>query len=282
MNWLLTPLSNYVYTLSWRDITEICIFSLSIYALQLWLHHDRQKPLLGYWYAYCSIWMIAYALNLSTVWYALLIMLPGILLMFVLIHQRTLQRNYLTLRSIIPAQIQTDDLLDVLIQTALASVNNNKPFWCIIEHKDSLATLLATPLPLQAVVTKELLTLLLENVTQETEKFLWITTRAELRGINASWTEHADTMSEQKALQSWQQDAIFFTSCTDAIVFYAECTSRTFTVISKGTMLEHMTAQNAHRFIKHHQTSVSSPKNQGETIHGSYRVRTPTSPQPRP
>lgn len=275
MNWLFEPLHQYLYTLSWRDALEIVFFSTLVYAVQLWLRHDTQKPLLGYWYLYCGIWIGASWLELSTITYALLIGLPAAITMFVLVHQRTLQKNYLALRTVRPAELPPDNWLDVLMQTALITINSNKSFCAIIEHQDSLETMLTCALPLHATLKKELLMLLLDGVSVEQETGVWVTTQGIIRGINARWTTHSDATNTPTALAPWQQDALFFTSLTDALILYGNCANRTFTVVAQGTMHEHMTAHNAQRYIKqHHLSKPSLATQKGETIHGSYRSQT--------
>jgi len=275
MNWLLEPFYQHLYDLGWRDVVEIVFFSLIVYGLQLWLSHDTQKPLLGYWYTYCGLWIGASFLNLSTITLALLVLLPAAITLFVLIHQRTLQKNYLSLRTVHAQYPSPDNWLDVLMQTALININRNTSLYAVIEHQDSLETMLTTPLPLHAILKKELLVLLLDSITLDNEKYVWVTTQGLIRGINATWSSHTDAINTPKSLSEWQQDALFFTALTDAIVLHANCADRTFTIVAKGTIVENMTAHNAQRYIKHHYLPISCPSaNKGETIHGSYRAQT--------
>lgn len=274
MNWF-EPLHQHVLDLGWRDFLEIAFFSLMVYGLQLWLRHDTQKPLLGYWYAYCGVWATASWLGLSTISFALLMLLPAAITMFVLIHQRTLQKNYIALKTVRPASLSSDNWLDALMQTALIKINANRPFLAIIEHQDALDTMLTTTMPLHATLKKELLVLLLDSLPTEQEHAVWLTTHGIIRGINAQWATSADVVNKPTELAPWQQDALFFTALTDAIVLYANNGNRTFTVVAKGKSIEHMTAQNAQRFIKqHHTASPAAKPNKGDTIHGYSHTQT--------
>lgn len=275
MNWLLEPFYQHLCDLGWRDVVEIIFFSLIVYGLQLWLRHDTQKPLLGYWYTYCGLWIGASFLDLSTITLGLLVLLPATITLFALIHQRTLQKNYLALRTVHAQQPLPDNWLDVLMQTALININRNTSLYAVIEHQDSLETMLTTSLPLHATLKKELLVLLLDSVTLDNEKYFWVTTRGLIRGINATWSNPIDAINTPKIRAEWQQDALFFTAVTDAIVLHANCTDRTFTIVAKGAIVENMTAHNAQRYIKNHYLAQpSSSAKKEESIHGSYRAQT--------
>lgn len=276
---LFEPLLLYLRDLCWRDVLEIGFFTTIIYALQVWLRHDRQKSLLGYWYLYYALWITAYFANLSTISHALLILLPATITMFVLVHQRTLQRNFIALRNIAPTYAATEDWLEVIMQTALTAMNSNKPFWCVIEQRDSLTPYVATPLSIHAPLKKDLLTMLVDSSTFDAEKFVWITSQGELKGINSSWQNHANTTLSNEAKTTWLQDALFFTSMTDALILYANQTTRTFTFVAGGTASENIYAHQAHLAVKRHQLLLNPSVNQGGTIHGSYRVRSSTTQQ---
>jgi hypothetical protein len=200
-------------------------------------------------------------------------LLPTAITMFVLIHQRTLQKNYLALRAVTPPQSEPDNWLDVLMQTALHHINAHKPLLAVIEQQDALDTMLNAQLPLQACIKKELLLVLLDSVPADSDQLLWISTHGKIRGINATWNTHADTVPLSPSLPAWQQDALFFTAVTDALVLYAQSEHRSFTIIFKGTIVENMSAHQTQRYIKDCQKSSPASK-KGETIHGSYRTQT--------
>ncbi|MCC7414747.1 MAG: hypothetical protein IT346_01510 [Epsilonproteobacteria bacterium] len=283
MNWLLEPLYQHVHDLGWRDLLEITFFSLMVYGLQLWLRHDTQKPLLGYWYTYCGVWATASWLGLSTISFALLMLLPAAITMFVLIHQRTLQKNYIALKTVRSASLPSDNWLDALMQTALIKINANRPFLAIIEHQDALDAMLTTTMPLHATLKKELLVLLLDSMPAEQEYAVWLTMHGIIRGINAQWATSADVVNKSVELATWQQDALFFTALTDAVVLYANTRNRTFTLVAQGKSIEHMTAQSAQRFIKqHHTSSLSAKSTKGDTIHGYCHTQTNHTKQPMP
>lgn len=276
---ILDTIATYIFDFEWRDIVEISFFSLIVYGIQLWLCQDNQKPLLGYWYGYCGMWVVAYFLNFSTIACALCMFLPAAITIFVLIHQRTLQKNYVMLQSITSLQINNDDWLDQVMKTALSIINSNKPFWCIIEHKDSLKTMVKTDLVVDATVTKAMLSLLLENITLSHKKCLWITTQGTICGINATWSCPADAIFVDTIGLEWQQDAIFFTGLTDALMLYVDPCKRTCTIAAEGRIVENITAQEAYSYIKKHQRKPNVSKKKERFMHGSYSLRTGSSEQ---
>ena len=218
----------------WRDIVEIVFFSLTVYGIQLWLACDHQKPLLGYWYAYCSLWIFSYLLGFSTIAQALCVFSPAVLGAFVLVHQRTLQKNYIALQAITPLQHTNDNWLDHIMKTALSLINQDKPFWCIIEHKDSLKTMIKTDFAVDATITTTMLNLLLENTALRHDHCLWITTQGTICGINAAWNCPADTIFSDSTGLAWWQDAVFFTGLTDALMLYVDPSKRTCTIVVEG------------------------------------------------
>jgi len=277
MNWLLEPLYHEWLFLSWRDCVEIIVFSCGVYGIQTWLAHDTQKSLLGYFYTYCITGCVAYVANLTVVCHALVLFLPAGILIFVLVHQRTLQKNFIALRNITPAHADTEDWLDVLMQTALVAINNNTPLLCVIEQRDALGTMLMTPLALRADIKKGLLTLLFESTSLDHNRLLWINNHGTLLGINASWRAPTD---DTETSLDWKHDALLYTAMTDAIVLRADPKTRTFDVIMHGTALENATAQRAHACIKRYQTTTTNSTTQTTGAHHApHTVRSSTQQQ---
>lgn len=275
----LTSVMNYCGIYAWQDVLEILFFSCVVYAVQVWLSHDTHKPLLGYWYGYCSLWILSYCLQLATLTCAMSMALPVLLIMFVLVHQRTLQKNYVALHSQSLLQTTQDGWLDQLLKTALVLMNMNKPFWCIIEHTESLETMVHTDVPLDAAVTNPMLMLLLEHTSLTAEKCLWITTKGNIRGIHAAWNGAADVAFVDTTKVPWQQDASFFTGLTDALMLYVDAASRSCTLVVSGAILEHLTVQEVALYIKKHQSRLVMEKKKERVLYGSRTQRSSSTEQ---
>ncbi len=86
--------------INWRDCLEIIFFASLFYYLTLWLKKDKTKNLLPYFYGYCLITFCAYMLELTTVTSLLFLFTPAAVMLFILMHQDTLQRNIVALKHI--------------------------------------------------------------------------------------------------------------------------------------------------------------------------------------
>lgn len=279
MTEILTTIMNYCSSYAWKDLVEIIFFSFMVYGLQVWLSYDIHKPLLGYWYGYCALWMFSYCVQLTTLTCALSMAFPAFLIMFILIHQRTLQKNYVAIQSFSSGPTVHENWLDQLLKTALVLMNMNKPFWCIIQHTESLKTMVHTDVPLDAAITKSMLMILLEHTSLTAEKCLWITTKGAICGINASWSCEADATVVDGIKLPWQQDAVFFTGLTDALMLFVDPVSRSCTLIVSGTVIEHLTVQEVALYIKKHQNRSMVDTKQERVLYGSRVQRSSSSEQ---
>lgn len=222
-----------------QDILEITLISGAIYYFSRWLRNDRQKNLLLYFYSYCTLLLGCYWLELSVASTFLWATAPIALLLFIIFHQESLQKNFVMLRNSAPLHEPKaqGDWLETLIGNCLIAANNNKSIYCVIEHKDNLNDILTASLPLYADVQKNLLSMLLESETFDQTKLLWINSHGRLLGLNATWNQNLEEswMAQNvKALDAWQQDALFFTVKTDAIVFKLNPKTRTFDIVAHG------------------------------------------------
>src|SRR5579872_2107400 len=126
------------YFLLPRDIIEIIFYASILYAFCTWLKADKTKNLLIYFLAYCTLTIIAWAVQLPTVTPLLFSYGPVALLLFIILHEKTLQRNLVTLCTITPSKIQHEDWLNTVLSSSLTTINNNKQITVIIEHRNSL------------------------------------------------------------------------------------------------------------------------------------------------
>lgn len=247
-----------------KDFIEIIAFSIGIYYFSLWLKKDRQKNLLFSFYGYCAIIIGCYYTSLPTLTLFLFITCPIAFMLFILFHQDLLQKNFIALAAInATTPEQENDWLETIIRACLVAINNNKTVYGVIEHRDSLASMLTTAMPLYADIQKNVLAMALESSSYDQEKLLWLTAQGKLLGINTTWNSNpADVVASNgiTTLALWQQEALFFTHKTDAIVFSINPTSRTFTLIAQGKIVEHVNAAHALISIKKFLSTTSNYK----------------------
>ena len=241
-----------VLPITWHDGIEILFFSSLFYYLALWLRKDKQQNLLWYFYGYSAVTLFAYNAPLPTVSLFLLIFSPAIIMLFIMVHQNILQRNFVALRHITPAQTTTHNWLEELIQTCLIVINNNKSITCIIERNDNMHTFLQVPFIIHAPLHTALLEVLINSDSYDQHKMVWIDAHGNLEGINASWRHtitqphetadldqtHFEKMRLEKSRfekiiseETVLEDALLYTTKTDALIFTINPETRTFTII---------------------------------------------------
>lgn len=189
---------------TWHDGIEILFFSSLFYYLALWLRKDRQQNLLWYFYGYYAVTLIAYNANLPTISLFLLLFSPAIIMLFIVMHQDILQRNFVALRHITPAQSATRNWLESLIQTCLIVINNNKTITCIIERTDNMHTFLHVPFIIHAPLHTALLEILVNGDSYDQHKMIWIDAHGNLEGINAAWRHSITHASRHENLEQFQ------------------------------------------------------------------------------
>ena len=237
---------------SWKDISEVLFFTSLIYYFSSWLKRDRQKPLFLSFYSYLTTITFAYFAHLFTITSLLITFAPVALVLFIVFHQETLQRNFVSLRNITPKE-NDGDWVEHMIRSCLVAVGNNKPIHALIEKRDNLTEFLHISHRFETVITQGLLDLLISSPTFNSEKIIIMKDNGTLSGINGTWKKSSvDTWlaAEAKEQEQWAQDALFFTAKFDALYFTIDPKTRTFTLLAQGKYLETVSAQAAKKTIK--------------------------------
>ena len=237
----------------WQDAFEILLISCLVYYLSRWLAQDKQKPLLSVFYGYCSALLIAEYANLTTISTLLLLFLPIACTVFLIIHQNTLQKNFVTLHALTPSQKPSANWIESLVRAGLTAASDNKSFTCIIEKKQALETLIRSQHSIAAPLSLELLRLVGTSSLYLPEQMLWIDGHARLHAFNATWQKNSVTewlSQEVQEQEPWLRDALFFTSKTDALFIKLIPETRTFTLIAQGKIIQKALAQHAFSTIR--------------------------------
>lgn len=254
---LITP---YHPFFTWRDGVEIIFFTSIVYAFSQWLKKDLHKNLLGFFYGYCGCFFVAQSLQLATIVHFLFYTAPIVTLLFIIFHQFTLQKNFVALRAIVHQQTDHHNWLDVIIQSCLIALNNNKELIYVIENSDSLRDHLSCPLALHATITKELIALLTESNSFRQHHMIWLNAQGKILGINAQWKDfpHDHLISQaEETIHKWHHDSIFYTEKVDALAFKINPSNHLFDIIIRGKTYKQLTASHARTFIR--QFLVSQP-----------------------
>ncbi|HEX4069223.1 MAG TPA: hypothetical protein VHX42_03940 [Candidatus Babeliales bacterium] len=240
-----------LYHLILRDIIEILLYSSCIFTLCQWLRADKTKNITVYFFAYCTLAIFAWIAQMPTLTPFLFSSAPIVLLLFIILHEKTLQRNLITLCSITPAKIEYADWLDTLLSCSLTTINSKKLITVIIEHNNALDHFLTTPFNINADLTKNILDIFLMSSSYDEHKMIWVNTSGKIRGINVTWNNTQETYD-------------------DAIIFSAHPISRTFSLIIHGKETKNLSAHHVHNMIKKQLSSLSS----SQWAKGVYREHT--------
>jgi len=241
------------YHLIVRDIVEILFYSSCIFTLCQWLKTDKTKNILIYFFAYCFLALSAWIIELPTLAPFLFTYAPVALLLFIILHEKTLQRNLVTLCSITPARTEHQDWLDILLSSSLATINANKALTIIIEHKDALEHFIHAPFNINADMVKNVLDIFFTSSLYDENKMVWIHTNGKIKGINVDWVNNNDTST----------DALFYTTQSDAIILSAHPISRTFSLMMNGKEIKNLSAHQVHTIIKKQLSSLASSLHKG-------------------
>ncbi len=269
----------YLHIYGWKDILEVLLFSSAVYYFSSWLAQDHQKKLLLTFYGYCSVLTICHMARLYTSLSALILFAPVVLVVFVVLHQDVLQRNFVTLHNITPARNTWQEWTEVLVRTCLVAISDNKALHCIIEKRNALDDFLENSYTFNCKLSEGLLDLLINSNGFDASRIIWLQDNGSLLGVNSNWKKSSvDTWlaQEVKEQEPWLQDALFFTSKTDALYFKLNPQTRTFTLVAQGKILEEVSAHAALKTIRKYLGHFDADK-KGEVHASGHKV--PSSEQ---
>lgn len=232
-----------------KDVVEILCITNAIYFFSIWLKQDLQKPLVVYFYSTCSLVILAHLANLTTITGTLSMLYPAIIMLFILIHQKSLQHNFVTLKNIQPAHIANHNWLETLLRSCIIAANNKQQITCLIENQDVLNDLVTSTLIIKAKLQPELLDALLTSSSYNPTKMIWISSTGKLIGLNTDWI---NINHDPNLDNDWQTNSLLFTKQTDALTFKLNPQNKSFDIIYDGQMLEKISMDHAIKLMHHH------------------------------
>lgn len=231
--------------MTWRDLVEILFFSFGTYAAIRLLAQDKQKSLLPFFYAYCSLFFVSFYLSVTGLVLVLALCAPVTALFFMLVHQKTLQKNFITLASPTLQAENTEQWLPELVQGALHAVNTGKSTIVIIERTNSLQEMLVGGHTLNASVTSELLAFLVRATTLEQPLVIWMSQSGKIRGINPTIQLPYESVwldGDVQLLDRFLQDALILSEKSDALIWTLSAQTRFFTLTLGGKVFDRLSA----------------------------------------
>lgn len=255
-------ITKYFNFFTWRDCTEILLFSVACYYLLLWLKKDRSKQLLFHFYGYCIIIFLTYILQLSTITYGLLLFSPAIIMLFMFMHEDILQRNMIALKNITAPLATPIDWVSCLMRSTLTALNNGTELLVIIENSDSLKGHLNAEYHISASATNDMLTLLIACQLWNTRHMLWIKNDGTIQGIAATWKTNWGQRAYDQSM-GWIDDAITYTSKTDALIVCSNATTHSYSLVHAGILYEKLTADQTNQLFRRHSNMQTSLVKEG-------------------
>ena len=260
---LFNNLKHYFLFFGWRDCIEIIFFTTLIYLFSLWLSKDTKKNLLIPFYSYGLLFFSSSMLQLPTITFFLLLAFPASILIFISLHQITLQRNFITAKNI-PSSISSEnDWIELLLRVCMQTFNKNQPLKIIIEKSDHIDEYLQVPFKINCPFNMEFLTMFMESKSFNPAQFIWLDSTGLLLGINASYNNpYCLTVDENNNREEYAILAL--SHKTDALIIITNPTSRNFTLHIKTEQFEHLTVTSTIRIIKKY---IHTMKPQKELLH---------------
>lgn len=255
MNYLTAMLAHVARALPYRDIIEVLFFAGAIYYIQLWLKKDSQRNLLLGFYIYCALFCASYYADLPVLRFILFVFAPAIAMLFIILHQETLQKNFITLSN--PAVPLKDQgtWVDELIKCTLTALNKHKDVIIVLERNDPLKNLIHAPYFIYAELKKDVFEILLDKHAAGNDHMIWINQQGKIVSINSSWKTQIDEdwiSQEIEHMHLWKQQALYISSKTDVFALKINPVSRSFDVVTQGGIVEGMTAEAVTTYLKKH------------------------------
>ncbi len=239
----MAQLLNFLLIYKWIDFLEISFLSVTIYYFSLWLKRDVQKNLAPGFFTLCSIIILSYALDMNNISNFLIIFMPSILMLFILVHQNILQKNFISIKNIAVPKIKNNNWIDLFMRHCLNLMNQNKQITCAIEGRDNLEGFLINEININTPVNKEIIDLIVNSSIFKENKIVHINYQGDLLGVNAVWNTNNHTFwisEEVRNIEIWKQDSLLFSSKTDVLVFKLCPKKRNFDIIAQGKIMENL------------------------------------------
>lgn len=236
----------------WADITEIVLFSTLIYAFSSWLRQDQSITLLVYFYSACGLFICASLFHLQALVELYRVSWPAMLMLFIIVHQKSLQHNYIAAKTVTPTRHTIDHAwVHVLMRALFKALQRSKNLTFVIEGKRMVEGYITKPVILQSPITHGLLDTLIESTALEQHSLVLLNQTGSVIALNGTWMEPDISWfsHEQCALETWQRDALFWTSKTDALVIHADIESKLICIVAQGTIVTQLTSDKAEAII---------------------------------
>lgn len=237
---------NHFMIFKWSDFLEILIFSSFIFYFSKWLQKDKQKKLVPIFYSLCVLFIASDYFELFTLSNFLFSFAPVGIMLFILLHQNSIQKNFIAAKNITPLSLEKLDWVEYLIKAILINTNSKKEIYCLIECQDAVSNFVTPQIKINTKIEKNNLEFLIESKQFNSKKFIWITHTGKIKSINTDWNLPENFfVNEDKKFTEWEQNSIKISSKTDAICIKSSSETQAFEIIAQGKLMENILTDKA-------------------------------------
>ncbi len=252
--------------LCWRDILELSIFFYAVYSFLLWVSKDGQQQLLFYCYAYSGLTALSYFLYLPVLYSLLIFFLPVCLVIFLLLHQKTLKKKaigFYTDQSSEKA-INNEAWQEIIIRAALIASNKRKNCFFVIEKNNSLSDYLEIPYFLEAEIHKDFFNFIIEAA--DNSEHIFLISNKIIRSIHSRWKilYTKESYEHSSKLSINESTGLVLSENIDCIILYTQQNKSGLNIIALGTLAQNLSAVQATNLLKQYYKNSMNDKGQNE------------------
>jgi hypothetical protein len=165
--------------------------------------------------------------------------LPTASMLFILLHQEQLQKNFITMTHKKSMPTIQHDITAALLQIGLHNSLRKKSSFFIIEGNQNLDSLMHTSLPMHIPVQTELINALCSSSVYQEHTALWFHFDGTIKGIN-TYIPHLYKNQQPHTMQTQQETAAILSAKTDCFMLFC-CPEGQWTFIHDKTNYTQLT-----------------------------------------
>jgi hypothetical protein len=238
--------------ISLKDCLEILFFTFIFFKFCRWLKQDQKSNLVGHFYLASTIYVGAYAFDLYAITQFYHMTWPIMLTLFIILHQKSLQKNYVAARTLHSKEINQNSWAAHILSAAFKGLQYKKNFTFIIEGNDSLDEFISKPIELCSPIQPSLLTMIVESNLTQPNSIIQLSQYGKILGLNGQWQKKMDPLwldKKHENYYAWEQEALYWSHHLDALIFQANAQTKTLTFIAHGTRISSLTPDKATTLI---------------------------------
>jgi DNA integrity scanning protein DisA with diadenylate cyclase activity len=232
---------SFLHIVAWTDVLEIGIFSTVVFIFSRWLAHDQKAQLLTHFYFGCAGLIFAYLFNLHAIVHAYMYIWPALIVLFIIMHQKSLQKNYVAARIIKPAhENDIHEWLSIIMSAAFRSIHYKKDFIFIVEGYDKVNDYIHPTIAIKAPIQKALCDMIVESTQCAPGSYIIVTQHGTIRAIGSGWKQEIDDtwlINKHFQHEPQKQAALYWSNHFDALIFFVDTTTKLCTIIAQGTIV---------------------------------------------